>query len=431
MIVDLVLFDHAPHLHPSSNKFIQLPCLESLNITFRVETPEIHQPDDSLSKQLKPESFILSSKTLRQLQVATDLRPAIKGIASSFLGHIHSLTIATIYSNLDILIQAFPSMPLLQGLDLFLQCDKALQKCPPLKQSDIPQLRQFKLDMKSASSIFLTGILDVLTNNDALVCVETFEFIGNYRKYPELVDVYRMIYSVRNATSVIIPHLLDEPPLESDDDSFIHLPIHMPNLFHLRTSFSLLLTQIDAPSLHSLQILETNRPKTIHLPDHFPPAVAVLEIEGKTLDNLITRRSNHWNSLQHIKWTNCKSFLGSKTATFQSIHTVDFTESHAQNYDPTHALNTFLVALLRHPDGCPHLHTVKSWEYPLWELLAQVLVQRIENTDVVQLQEIWFAALPCKPLLSLVMRLMDGGSNRAIPNNVDYILLRRFQHQLM
>jgi hypothetical protein len=117
----------------------------------------------------------------------------------------------------------------------------------------------------------------------------------------------------------------------------------------------------------------------------------------------------------------------------RSIYLVEFFGDRVTEEDPklTHNLNNFLVALLRYPDACPHLRTIKANKYPVWALITQVLVQRNQNTNLVQLEESWLPSLPMEPLLSLVAELLSGISEETASIKVDDTLMRRNRHKLL
>jgi hypothetical protein len=47
------------------------------------------------------------------------------------------------------------------------------------------------------------------------------------------------------------------------------------------------------------------------------------------------------------------------------------------------------------------------------------------------LEEITLPGLPIQPLLSLIVRLLNGNSNEVIPIKIDHILTLRYKHSLM
>jgi hypothetical protein len=191
------------------------------------------------------------------------------------------------------------------------------------------------------------------------------------------------------------------------------LPVHMPNLLHLVVYFSDLISYIDAPSLHLLQLTHSllTPSKTALVPNNFARDVATLQITAPVF-NLIIHQVAHWNSVKNLIWLGENPSIGIGTMTFQSICSVKFNtdQSTADRFKLTHNLDHFLVALLRYPDACPHLCIFKSSNHPAWGLLTQVLLQRNQNHGVVQLEEIWLPSLPIKSLLSLLVRLLSGSS---------------------
>jgi hypothetical protein len=157
------------------------------------------------------------------------------------------------------------------------------------------------------------------------------------------------------------------------------VPIHMPNLLHLQIYFLPFIPFIDAPSLHSLKIVPWHKLvlSPLQMANNFARDVGTLEITAEAFDNLVVQQANHWASVKRVIWTSQESLIGLKTTTFQSICVVELRGKpyHVPVYTPTHEFNTFLIALLRYPDACPHLRTIKSSRHLTWALLTQVLLQ--------------------------------------------------------
>jgi hypothetical protein len=280
----------------------------------------------------------------------------------------------------------------------------------------------------------IRGSLDVLVNiftkNDALVGVEDFEFIsGSIPVYSiQLVDLLCLLHSLRNTTRMTLTAFeLEEIDLSSALG--FKVPVHIPNLLYLRIYFSALIPFIDAPSLHSLEILSLNNAtmKPLQIPNTFARDIATLQITGGAFGNLAIQQANHWDSVKTVIWTYDQPLVGLTMTTFLSICSVEFRGDSF--LEPV--FNTLLIALLQYPNACPHLHTIKGDRHPSWALLTQVMLQRNQNSNVVQLQEIWLPCLPIQPILSLVVGLLSNTSTETIPTRVDDILMRRDHHALL
>jgi hypothetical protein len=230
------------------------------------------------------------------------------------------------------------------------------------------------------------------------------------------------------------------PALEFEEvdisaDLGFKVPVHIPNLLHLQMFSVAFIPFIDAPSLHSLKIVPWHKVlmKPLQIANNFARDIATLEITGEDFDNLVVKQTNHWDSVKKVIWTWDEPFAGSKTTTFRSVCSVEFRGAsvHKPIGNLTREFNPFLIALLRYPDACPHLRTIKSDRHPAWALLTQVLLQRNRNNNVVQLEEIWLPSLPIQPILSLVVRLLRGGSKEVVPKRFDDVLMRRSYNTLL
>jgi hypothetical protein len=209
----------------------------------------------------------------------------------------------------------------------------------------------------------------------------------------------------------------------------------MPNLLYLRVSLLNLVSFIDASSLHSLEIPSSPKASTkpIRIPNGFARDITTLQITGEAFDNFVIEQANHWDSVKKVIWTYDQSFVGSKTTRFRSICSVEFRRVTFRGavYNRIGKFNTLLIALLRYPDACPHLHTIKSDKYPTWSLLTQVMLQRKRNNNIAQLEDIWLPNLPIQPILSFVVGLLRNTSTEVIPPRLDEILMRRLQHVML
>jgi hypothetical protein len=250
----------------------------------------------------------------------------------------------------------------------------------------------------------------------------------------QLSDILQILHSVRNARHINLPDfgLCD---INHSTNLGSNFPVHVPHLLHLWTKFSAIPLIIDAPFLHSLEITSSsNAPlKPLHIPNNFARNVDTLDITGEAFNNLVVQQPGHWNSVKNVIWTSEEPLIGVNTTPFQSICSVEFVGGRplGRFNAITNNMNNFLVALLRYPDACPRLRTIRSDRYPVWALLIQVLLQRNRSQDIAQLEEICFPGLPIRPLLSLIVRLLNGSSNEVIPTIIDHILMRRYKHSLL
>jgi hypothetical protein len=344
---------------------------------------------------------------------------------------LSTLVIGTDTGVFDTLINSFRSLPSLQTLRLRLSSNKPPPaNCPTLSSSDIPRLRHISISLVKGPWVSFYWLLNIFTKRDALVGVEQFGFYGSGERI-QPTDLLHVIHALRNSTFMGFWQF-DFDKSHISADLGINLPVHTPNLLHLEIPFSAVIPFIDAPILRSLYI--TPSVKTpLNIPDYFGRGVTTLRITAEAFNSLMIPQANHWDSLEEVIWTSDEPSIGLKTTTFRSIRYVHFIESSSNKatYNPINCLNSFLLALLRHPDACPHLRTIKSVTYPAWALLAQVLLQRNRNSDLVQLEEIWLPGLPIPPLLSFVVRLLNGSSNEVIPMEIDHIIMRRYQHALL
>jgi hypothetical protein len=412
---------------------LDLSSLEYLEILLTTENVKL----ETFSSQYPPDAFVLSSKTVRQLWLDTSVPTILRGVLNSSFEELSHLDITTSLGDIDIVINSLRSLPSLQSLFLtFSYHETHTKTCPPLRPSDIPRLRTLHIHLHIDSRASFDVLVNILTTNDALVGVEDFEFM-NYSLPADsiqLVNFLCLLHSLRNVERITLL-TFEFQEVDIGTNLGFKVPVHMPNLLHIQIHFPSFFSFIEAPSLHSLEVISLDKAllKPVQLSNSFGKYVATLEITGEAFNSIVVQQANHWDSVKTIRWINQQPLIGVKTTTLPSICSVEFLVYISSDEDPkiTHNLNNFLVALLRYPTACPHLRTIKSDNYPVWALLIQVLLQRNQNRDLEQLEEISLPGLPIHPLLSLIVRLLNGSSNEVIPTKINHIVTRRYQHPLM
>jgi hypothetical protein len=420
-------------LMTSAQPILDLPGLELLFLLLDIRDVKA----ETSSRQYPPDTFVLSSKPVQFLQLYTNIRTILQRVLNSSFKQLSTLIVGIPPRNLDIAINILRTLPSLQDIFLtfpYSDSETRTTSYPLLWPSDIPMLRSLHIFVYVDLGVPFDVLLDIFTRNDALLGVEVFVFRGGRLDSIQLVNPLRLLHSLRNTHHITLP-AFEFQEVDISADLGFKVPVHMPNLLRLQIQFSALISFIEAPSLHSLKVKSLPKAllEPLHLPSYFARHVATLEVTGGAFNQMVIQKADHWDSVKNIRWKGQDPLIGVKTTTFRSICSVKLIGGHSTEQAPniTHSLNNFLVALLRYPDACPHLRTIKSDKYPVWALLTQVLLERNQSHDLVQLEEIWLPSLPVRPLLSLIVRLLNGSSNEAVPMKIDRILVRRYQHTLL
>ena len=91
----------------------------------------------------------------------------------------------------------------------------------------------------------------------------------------------------------------------------------------------------------------------------------------------------------------------------------------------TTMIDGLLQDLLQNHNACPHLHTIKSLDYPVWEPLFEVLRRR-NSSGIPSLKLITLPGYPVLPILSPLVLLLQGHVDVHTLVDVDDLIYRRF-----
>jgi hypothetical protein len=130
-----------------------------------------------------------------------------------------------------------------------------------------------------------------------------------------------------------------------------------------------------------------------------------------------------WRNLQHIVWLNSTPLDGQRAINFQFIRIIEFISGHNFHPMPETPITMFCVSLMRHLGTCPHLTTIKSTDYPLWESLFEALRSRNAH-GYKSIQELWLPALPIPLILRGLTQLL-GGDTQITMQYMDEVILQR------
>jgi hypothetical protein len=82
--------------------------------------------------------------------------------------------------------------------------------------------------------------------------------------------------------------------------------------------------------------------------------------------------------------------------------------------------------MLENPEACPRLHTIAILDYPLWELLFEVLRRR-NSSGVQRITQIYLPGLPVLQLLWRLVRLLSGETSIFTYRDVDEVIEKRIE----
>jgi hypothetical protein len=183
----------------------------------------------------------------------------------------------------------------------------------------------------------------------------------------------------------------------------------MPRLQFLDLSSLEFYNCIEAPNLRELT-LDFVDPKDLILDRD-----AVMDLQKLTISALHMDMSSH-------SLLNCKSITFPPVGCPEDI--TPLTRLECVEFQSIGDSNRFLFKMLENPEACPRLHTISMSEYPIWELLFELL----RNRNSSGMQRITRIHLPCLPVLQLLWRLVRllGGETSVFNNrDVDEVIVKR------
>jgi hypothetical protein len=264
----------------------------------------------------------------------------------------------------------------------------------------------------------LGHILDYFSENQLFQHLHTFRY--NSATIP--VEPARMASLLRCLPNARVLDLIFEP-CKTDIDSN-HPPIYMPNLLQLSLKPIAWLACIEAPNLFHLSQRRyhfESRYATPHLLEHFGINISYLIVD-ETISKAISEAyaegvGPRFESLQTIQITTSSTVKW--VLHLSSIRTIDFT--HPTTFQ---AVNLFFLDLLRHPGALPSLSIIKSYRFPSWELLFEVLHRR-NAAKMHRLQEFMFPNFPVLAILSRLVKLLQGHTDVYTNRDFDEVIHQR------
>lgn len=190
----------------------------------------------------------------------------------------------------------------------------------------------------------------------------------------------------------------------------------MPRLQFLELSPSELYDYISAPNLRQLKLISKNN--------------VSLEIDAaKDLQKLILPASamDYVGISDQSSW-NCKSIefmWDTSPEDITPLSRLGFVQLSGGYHNGT-AGNVFLLKMLENPEACPRLHTIAILDYPLWELLFEVLRRR-NSSGVQRITQIYLPGLPVLQLLWRLVRLLSGETSIFTYRDVDEVIEKRIE----
>jgi hypothetical protein len=188
----------------------------------------------------------------------------------------------------------------------------------------------------------------------------------------------------------------------------------MPRLQSLTVPSLALYSCIDAPNIIELEFdlsaiigiipVETN--STTHLQKLTLPA-NLMNDAGVSMQSL-------WNS-KSIEFIS--DICPQDITPLSRLETVEFSAEAT-------AANGFLLKILENPEACPQLYTIMISEYPLWELLFEVLRQR-NSSGLRRITQITLPRIPVLQLLWRLVRLLSGETAVFTNRDVDEVIAKR------
>ena len=159
----------------------------------------------------------------------------------------------------------------------------------------------------------------------------------------------------------------------------------------------------------------------MHLSEHFGSKISHLIVE-KTASKVINETYSNgvgpkFESLQtlEIEATSTAEWV----VHIPSIRIIYFSYSFRSS-----PLNSFLLDLLRHPKALPNLSTVKTRNYPCWELLFEVLRRR-NRAQMHRIQQLVFPSFPVFAILSRLVKLLQGQTDVYTNRDIDEVIQKR------
>jgi hypothetical protein len=272
------------------------------------------------------------------------------------------------------------------------------------------------------------SIMKMFTTNKPFRYLKTLILKSNIRI--KLVTLFSLLHSVTGLRSLFMEVFMDVQLHLGNISEFNNRRVVMNDLIYLSLSPAVIMDYLEAPNAIDVELFARDGIVT-WLPDT-PPQL------GNSMSRLSTnpwvfdringrwtahRIENQWTSLQCIQFRQSGRYT--TVTKISSLQIIDFGNLTSSYITGTTMINGLLQDLLQNHDACPHLHTIKSPEYPVWEPLFEVLRRR-NGSGIPSLKLITLPAYPVLPILSPLVLLLQGRVNVHTLVDVDDLIYRRF-----
>jgi hypothetical protein len=190
----------------------------------------------------------------------------------------------------------------------------------------------------------------------------------------------------------------------------------MPRLQFLSLSSFEFYNRISAPNLRELTLDSLDNKDIILLDRDDMVDLQKLTIKASDMDRVCIYSQSFLNckSITFI-YFGCPQYITPLTR----LECVEF-----PHHGDAEAVNKFLLKMLANPEACPRLHTIAMSEFPLWELLFEVLRKR-NSSGVQRITHIRLPRLPVLQLLWRLVRLLSGEKSVFTDRDVDEVIAKR------
>jgi hypothetical protein len=340
---------------------------------------------------------------------------------------LSNLTLRISFRSYSVFIPLVSSIPGLHTLSLTLNVTRSLQKSfsqletPQIRHSDIKNLRDLSIRLTDAYYFdaddkdngdwagFDPGLADALIQSLT---------VGNPLKELESLSFSCHMPCHENYFVPLLQSAVSARKLRAyGTDSMIPTSLRMerqlmPRLQSLTVPSLALYSCIDAPNLIELafysdtiiSIIPVEINATAHLQKLTLPA-NLMNDAGVSMQSLWNRNSIRFDS------NTCPQDI----TPLSRLESVEFTATVA---------NEFLLKMLENPEACPQLYAITIWEYPLWELLFEVLRQR-NSSGLQRITQITLPRLPVLQLLWRLVRLLSGETSVFTNRDMDEVIAKR------
>lgn len=142
-------------------------------------------------------------------------------------------------------------------------------------------------------------------------------------------------------------------------------------------------------------------------------SISLLTVDGEEFDCLnngllIHEISLHWPLLQRVRIVDDTTL----------VHAKSLGHVHFHEFVPG---NNFIRELLRNPEACPQLQTIRLDTYPIWELLFAMLQERNQGGFPI-IKQICLCGYPVAPILSKLVMLLRGQADVYTTRSIDEVI---------